>query len=126
MDADKIIESFFDDAFRQFPEEDEPTRTPVGPPPVPRQGPRCHFCGDHRRLVPNLVALKDGRDVRLCATCARQVEWDRAKRCVVCAEPSKRRLVDGVCIGCRGRIEGAPVNLVRLVRRRWLGVIDEA
>lgn len=97
----------------------------VGRAPDAPQGPTCHFCGDHRRLTDPVVLKPGGGPVRLCAFCARQVEEDRAKRCLACGEPSARRLLDGLCIACRHEGGEPLINLVRLVRRRWVGVIKD-
>jgi hypothetical protein len=96
----------------------------VGAGPEPYKGPRCHLCNETRRLSPEIIEV-GGNKIRVCSTCAKQIEWDRAKRCVVCGEPSRRRLIKGVCIGCRGKGAHVLENMIWLIKQRWLGVIDE-
>ncbi len=103
----------------------------VGPGPVADTRPRCHFCADHRQLTPELVEVVENEGtpgerkvrVRLCAFCASCYEADRAKRCLACGEPSSLRLLGGLCLKCRTDNGGALVNLIQLVKLRWVGVI---
>ncbi len=103
----------------------------VGPGPAADTRPRCHFCNDHRQLTPELVEVVENEGtpgerkvrVRLCAFCASCYEADRAKRCLACGEPSSLRLLGGLCLKCRTDNGGALVNLIQLVKLRWVGVI---
>ena len=103
----------------------------VGAAPVVDTRPRCHFCNDTRGLTPELVEIVEHEGtpgerkvrVRLCAFCANCYEADRAKRCLGCGEPSSLRLLSGLCVKCRTADGGALVNLIQLVKLRWVGVI---
>ena len=106
------------DAWRRH----SPTVREIGKGPEIDTRPKCHFCGDHRRLSPEVVEVGSKR-VRLCRFCLRCYESDRAKRCLACGEPSSRRMLEGLCLKCRADGGKALVNLITLVRRRWVGVI---
>lgn len=108
-----------------------PTVREVGRGVEPDTRPRCHFCADHRFLTPELVEVTEHEGtvgehklrVRLCGFCARCWEADRAKRCLACGEASAHRLLNGLCIRCRTADGGALVNLIQLVKLRWVGII---
>jgi len=95
----------------------------IGPGPEPKAGPFCHLCNDTRRLVDALKG-PNGSVVHLCRTCVKQVEWDRAKRCVWCGSPAKKRTLDagGLCPPC-ATANDVRANLIELVKLRWVGVI---
>lgn len=95
----------------------------IGPGPAPKAGPFCRLCKDHRRLV-EIGTSQSGEVGYLCRTCVKQVEHDRAKRCVWCGTPARKRLIDtsGYCGPCaEGMV--AQRNLYELVKLRWVGVI---
>jgi hypothetical protein len=106
---------------RKRPER--PVVQEIGPGPEPKVGPFCRGCNDTRRLVP-VAKGPDGNPGYLCRTCIKQLEYDRAKRCVWCQTPSRKRLIDdgGLCRDCAAAVE-AQANLVELVKLRWVGVI---
>lgn len=115
----------------QTRKRERPVVQQIGEGPAPKVGPECHLCHDTRRLVPDVLKLPastghpHARMVPLCRTCIKQIEWDRAHRCISCGTHAEVKLMKGggVCPTCVSKGAEAQQNLIALIQLRWVGVI---